>query len=276
MKIRMFLLIVLVSAVLTGCDDTTSPDKDEDFILAVMVLDPVGQPLEGMSVGRQIDLEGFDLPWSRQAGPGALLPDSDTLMFSYPNPFNGVAAVRFFTVDTREAQLYVIDWRGREVKTLLQGRLMGGLYSIEWDQRDGAGDRVINGVYRFCLALADTLDPHEYDFADSIECTVIDFLDPNRTEIDVTDHTGFFSTRDLDLFPSLQGHGIQTIYNEVAEPTGDFSVSDTLTIMVSTPPPAEGGRIYHMRRRVVLVDGPNYLEFHFVPNDSSGVFINSP
>ena len=265
-------LVLLAIFVTTGCDETDPLVEDEDFILAVMVLDGGGQPLSGMSVGRRIELEGFDL---FGAGPAALPLDSDTLMCSYPNPFNGVTSVRFLTVDTREAKLDVIDWRGQEVVTLVHGRLPGGLYSIEWDQKDEAGDRVINGVYSFRLSLSDTLDPHVYEFTDSIDCTVVDFTDPNNREIGVTDQTGFFSTRDLDLFPSLQGHGSQTAYNPIAEPIADFSISDTVTIAVSTPQPAEGGWIYHMSRRAVLVDGPNYLEFLFVPDDSTGVFMES-
>jgi hypothetical protein len=86
----------------------------------------------------------------------------------------------------------------------------------------------------------------------------------------------FFSIRDLDLFPSLQGHDPQMAYDAFADELGTFSFSDTVTIRVSTPPPAEGGYIYHMSRDIVLVDGPNYLEFYFVPDDSTGVFITSP
>jgi hypothetical protein len=192
---------------------------------------------------------------------------------SYPNPFNGVPTVRFFAEDSREARLEVCDWRGREIRTLIHGRIMGGSWHVQWDQKDEAGDRVISGVYSFRLAMTDTLDQPVHEFLDSIDCTVIDFIDPNWREMGVTDGTGFFSTRDLDLFPSLQGHGPQTAYGpDPGDPQGTFSISDTLEVVVSTPPPAEGGWIYHMSRRVVLVDGPNYLEFHFVPDDSTGVF----
>jgi hypothetical protein len=263
MRVRIFLLVIALAVMSAGCDETDPLEPDEDFILSVMVLDPGGRPLSGMSVGRIIDLEGFDLLGSSMA---------DSLMYSYPNPFSGVTTLKYSADDTREVRLSVIDWRGREVRTLQHGRISGGLYSISWDQRDASDVRVTNGVYRFCLSLADTLDPHVYEFADSTDCMVIDPTDPNNREIGLTNSTGFFSTRDLDLFPPLQGHGTQTAYNEMADPAGDFSISDTLTVIVSTPAPAEGGWVYHMSRRVVLVDGPNYLEFYFVPDDSSGVF----
>ncbi len=63
MRIRIFLLIMLIAIILTGCDDTTTPEKDEDFILAVMVLDTGGQPKAGMTVGR---LNSLDLGMVRQ------------------------------------------------------------------------------------------------------------------------------------------------------------------------------------------------------------------
>ena len=269
---RTALLIAMIALALGACDETDPLEKDEDFILAVMVLDEGSQPIAGMSVGREIELEGFDIFRTGGSFRDLLPAESDTLMFSYPNPFSGVTTVRFLAVGTREAKLDVRDWRGQELRTLLHGRIREGMYSIEWDQMDGAGGRVISGIYSIRLSLADTLDPHVYEFADSIECTVIDFLDPNWREMGRTDPTGFFSMRDLGLFPSLQGHGPQTIYDPMGDPQGSFSVSDTVTITVSTPPPDVGGWIYHMSRRVVLADGPNYLEFHFVPDDSTGVF----
>lgn len=269
------LTFMIAAAVLWGCDETDPLTQDEEFILSVMVLDTEGRPLEGMSVGREIELEGFDVyGGTRAAGAPAAAPDS--LLLSYPNPFDGVAVVRFSAAGTRDARLRVSDWRGRPVDTLFEGRVMAGLYSISWDQEDGQGQRVISGVYRFVLSMTDTLEQHLYEFCDSIECTVMDLLDPNRSGFGVTDGTGFLSTRDLDLFPSLQGHAPQTIYDPAGEPLGTFSISDTVTIRVSTPAPAEGGWIYHMNRRTVLSDGPNYLEFHFLPDDSTGVFRRGP
>jgi hypothetical protein len=263
------LAAMIAAAALCGCDETDPLAQDEEFILAVMVLDAEGRPLEGMSVGREIELEGFDVFGGSMRAREETRTDADSMMFSYPNPFDGVATVRFTAAGAREAALRVTDWRGREIDRILEGRLNGGQYSVSWDQRDSQGLRVIEGVYRFVLSMTDTLEQHLYSFSDSIECTVVDFLDPYRAAFGVTDITGFLSTRDLDLFPSLQGHAPQTIYDPLGDPGGRFSISDTVTIRVSTPAPAGGGWIYHMSRRVILSDGPNYLEFHFLPDDST-------
>lgn len=270
MKIRMILLIMLVSVVLIACDDTAYPEKDEDFILAVMVLDTGGQPKAGMTVARLNDLEGFDV----YRAPGLLSP-ADSMAFPYPNPFFGSTTIKFSNRAVSNVLLEVSDWRGRHVRKLMEHRIDAGFYSVVWNQFDDGGLQVMNGVYTIRLTLTDTLDVPEYEWSGLVECTVFDLRDTYRYQIDTTDMTGFFSTRDLDLFPSLQGHGVQDAYNEVAELLGTFSFSDTVSIRVSTPPPAEGGWVYHMSRDIVLVDGPNYLEFTFVPDDSSGVFVPS-
>ena len=277
MKIRMFFLIVLASVVLIGCDDTTYPEKDEDFILAVMVLDTGRDPLKGMSVSRQSHLEGTIPDLSSAATvslvqiPSApLAPDS--LHKAYPNPFNGVIVIRYTTFDVREARLEVEDWRGRHVRTVIDGVVPEGAHEVQWDQRDESGEKVVTGVYALKLTLTDTLDPHLFTYSGELKCTNYDDFSLNGTSMGETDATGFFSTRDLDFFPSLQGHEQQGGYDYMGDWNGVFSFSDTVSISVSTQPPAEGGYIYHMSRDIVLVDGPNYLEFYFVPDDSTGVF----
>ncbi len=269
MRIRMLLMVMLVLALLTGCDDTACPEKDEDFILAVMVLDTAGQPKAGMGVGRLNSLEGIVPVMSVPALPA----DPDSLRNSYPNPFFGSTTIEYSTEDVREALLEVLDWRGRQIKTVLHGRVPAGFHSVVWDGMTSVGVRAVNGVYTMRLTLTDTLDVPEYSWEGHTLSTLFDLRDIYRHEgMGSTDATGFFSTRNLDFFPSLQGHEPQMAYDAVAAELGTFSFSDTVTIRVSTPSPPEGGWIYHMSREIVLVDGPNYLEFHFVPDDSTGVF----
>ncbi len=272
MKMRGLLLVMLMLSVLISCDDTTSLEKDEDFILAMIVLDTGGQPKAGMTVARLNSLEWVIPVMSNRAFPA----DTDTLVFSYPNSFFGNTTINYSTEDVRAALLEAFDWRGRHVRTIVNGRVPAGFHTAIWDGMDSGGGPVVNGVYSLRLTLTDTLDVPEYEWAGLAGCTVFDLGDTYRHQIGTTDATGFFSIRDLDLFPSLQGHDPQMAYDAHAVELGTFSFSDTVTIRVSTPPPAEGGYIYHMSREIVLVDGPNYLEFYFVPDDSTGVFITSP
>jgi len=268
-KISIILTAILL-LVLGGCDDTDPLVPDEDFILSIMVLDTDGQPESGMTVARLNSLEGIVPSMSVRAVPEA----ADTVSSPYPNPFYGSTNIDYSTGDTREVLLEVLDWRGDHIRTIVDGRQSAGSHSIQWDQRDEGGDLVINGVYFLKMTLSDTLDVHEMQHSEVIGCTVFDLMDPYRHDgMGRTDATGFFSTRDLDLFPSLQGHDPQPARNEVGVETGTFSFGETVTIRVSTPSPPAGGWIYHMSLDIVLVDGPNYIEFHFVPDDSTGVFV---
>lgn len=279
MRVRELILIVMLFAVIAGCDDSSGPEKDEDFILAVMVLDTGGQPIEGMSVWRQSHLEGTipDLPsveaeFTVPVPAVPLAPDS--LHKAYPNPFNGVIIIRYTTFDVREARLDVEDWRGRHVKTVVDGVVPEGAHEVQWDQMDESGERVVTGVYTLKLTLSDTLDPHLFTYSGEVKCTNYDdfFMNSflNDWSMGETDPTGFFSTRNLDFFPSLQGHEQQAGYDHMGDWIGIFGFSETVTIRVSTPlPPSPGGGwIYSMSRDIVLVDGPNYLQFTFVPDDS--------
>ena len=266
MKTGFLLLIMLIAALLAGCDDTDPLVPDEEFILSIMVLDTDGQPEAGMTVARLNSLEGIVPSLAGRVAPEA----ADTISSSYPNPWYGSVTIDYSTTDIRKVLLEVTDWLGRPVMTPFEGLVPAGYHSLTWWD----GIPTINGVYTFSLTLTDTLDVPEYSWVGQIKSTMFDLMEIYRHEgIGTTDATGFFSTRDLDYFPSLQGHGIQDQYNEGRELIRTFSFSDTVTIRVSTPPPPAGGWIYHMSRDIVLVDGPNYLEFGFVPDDSTGVFV---
>jgi hypothetical protein len=261
-KTAIFAVLIMALA-LGACDETDPLTEDEEFILAVMVTDPDGRPLAGMSVGRLSSLEGIDL----MAAP-AFTED-----YTRPNPFEGSTTVEYTTTEVSEVLVEVLDWRGEHVRTIQEGRIQPGMHSVLWDCRDAAGAKAMNGVYYFRVDLTDTLDIHERMATGTALGTVFDLEERYRIEgFGTTDATGFYSTRDLDLFPSLQGHAPQDEVGPMGDLTGTFWFSDTVTIRVSTPPPPAGGWIYHMSRDVVLVDGPNYFEFRFVPDDSTGVF----
>lgn len=264
MRLLILPLAMLLLFTGTGCDETDPLVPDEDFILSINVYESVGRPMAGMSVARLNDLEGFDVFMAQSADPDA---------YSYPNPFFGSTTVEFSLPEVSEVRIEVLDWNGGHIRDLMGGRLPAGMHSRVWDQRDDGGEKVINGIYLFSLTITDTLDVHDREHSGIIGCTVFDLADPYRYEMGLTDATGFFSTRDLDLFPSLHGYGPQVARDATGAELWTFSFSDTVTIKVSTPPPAEGGWIYHMSRRVMLADGPNYLEFLFVPDDSAEVFI---
>ncbi len=275
MRAGLLVLSVILLAV-SGCDESTSPE--EGFVLEVTVTDATGQPLEGMAVWRQSHLEGT-IPYPPSSDIAAVPPTSlypvqnDSLRKAFPNPFNGVIFIRYETLDYRTAFLEVSDWRGHHVKTVvLHDVVPPGQHEVQWTQRDESDTKVMTGVYTLRLTLADTLDTPSIIYAGELKCTAYDDFFSNCLiygwTLGHTDENGFLSTRDLDFFPSLQGHKQQRGYDESGDYNGVFSFSKRVTVRVSTVPGAGDDWIYYMSRDIDLVDGPNEMEFTFVKEDS--------
>jgi hypothetical protein len=84
---------------------------------------------------------------------GPVLPDRLTLLGNTPNPFNPSTTIRF-TVPAgpvRDYRLRVYDVRGRLVRTLAAGQIVGGLHEVLWDGRNESGESVSSGVYLYRL-----------------------------------------------------------------------------------------------------------------------------
>jgi len=279
MRAGFLVLAVILLAAAAGCDESTAPEK-EGFVLEVMVTDTLGQPLEGMAVWRQSHLEGtIPYPPSLHAAampPVSLYPlQTDSLMKAFPNPFNIGVFIHYETSDFRTVFLEVTDWRGRHVKTVIDGVVPFGVHEVQWTQRDESDTKVMTGVYTLRLTLADTLDTPSILYTDELLCTAYDDFFSRCLyygwTLGHTDENGFLSTRDLDFFPSLQGHGQQIGRDPEGDYDGVFSFSKRVTIRVSTVPGAGDDWIYYMSRDIDLVDGPNHMEFVFAREDSMEV-----
>jgi hypothetical protein len=75
-----------------------------------------------------------------------------TLDQNQPNPFSGSTIIRFELAHATPARLEVFDPLGRRIRTLALGSFAAGYHSVEWDQRDAAGNHVRPGVYLYQLS----------------------------------------------------------------------------------------------------------------------------
>ena len=75
------------------------------------------------------------------------LPGEFALGAGYPNPFNAAVHIPFALEAEEHLVLGVFDVLGREVRTLVAGRMAPGQYELAWDGRDDAGRVVGNGTY---------------------------------------------------------------------------------------------------------------------------------
>jgi hypothetical protein len=96
----------------------------------------------------------FQLGPSAGPEPTAATP---TLVFSRPrpNPFPGEVVFSFRLGSPQPVQLRIWDVAGRQVVTLLDGRLEAGTHRVRWDGRDAQGRPVPAGAYFFRLNAGD-------------------------------------------------------------------------------------------------------------------------
>jgi len=88
----------------------------------------------------QIVAEGYDYLQTA--------PSSYRLAQSYPNPFSaGGTTIEFDLPITEAISMYILDIRGRKVKTLIDKEQLFGYQSVMWDATNDDGDNVSSGVY---------------------------------------------------------------------------------------------------------------------------------
>ncbi|HNS74304.1 MAG TPA: FlgD immunoglobulin-like domain containing protein, partial [bacterium] len=68
---------------------------------------------------------------------------------NYPNPFNPVTTINYQVARSTQVRIAVYDLLGKEVATLVDGRMAAGAHVITWNGRNNAGQSVSSGVY-FC------------------------------------------------------------------------------------------------------------------------------
>ena len=75
------------------------------------------------------------------------LPSDYALFTNYPNPFNPTTTIRFQLPVRCDVQLSVFDVTGREIKSLVNGTMDAGTYSVVWRGEDNMGRPLASGVY---------------------------------------------------------------------------------------------------------------------------------
>jgi hypothetical protein len=79
------------------------------------------------------------------------LPETIALAQNYPNPFNPETNIRYALPHDGKVTLAVFDLTGRQVALLESGMQTAGEYTVRWNGRDSAGNRVTSGVYFYRL-----------------------------------------------------------------------------------------------------------------------------
>jgi len=88
----------------------------------------------------------------------ALLPKAYALDQNSPNPFNPSTTISYEipeSVNSAKVVLAVYNIRGQKVITLVDELKEAGRYSVNWDGRNEAGQRVSSGVFFYRLQAGD-------------------------------------------------------------------------------------------------------------------------
>ena len=76
-----------------------------------------------------------------------ILPEEYSLQQNYPNPFNPSTRINFHLPEDGFVSISVLDIKGREVATILDGEQIAGSKSVSWTGIDQSGDLLPSGVY---------------------------------------------------------------------------------------------------------------------------------
>jgi len=79
------------------------------------------------------------------------LPKSYNLLANFPNPFNPSTEIGYELPELTDVNLSVYNILGQRVKTLINMRQQPGIYSVNWDGRDGEGHDISSGIYFYRL-----------------------------------------------------------------------------------------------------------------------------
>ncbi len=82
---------------------------------------------------------------------GSQLPRYFALSQNYPNPFNPTTVIEFALPRASDVRIELFDITGRLVRTLADGPMAAGTYSVTFDGRSSSGNQLATGVYFYRL-----------------------------------------------------------------------------------------------------------------------------
>ncbi len=77
------------------------------------------------------------------------IPTEFALGQNYPNPFNPSTEIRFALPTEEHVRITIYTMSGVEVKTLMNGTMSAGNFSVRWDGTSASGEHVSSGVYLY-------------------------------------------------------------------------------------------------------------------------------
>ncbi len=86
------------------------------------------------------------------------LPQTTSLMGSYPNPFNPETTIKYQIDDSGQVRLNIFNLRGQRIRTLVDELRTPGTYEARWDGKDKNGQAVASGIYVIQIQAGNVID----------------------------------------------------------------------------------------------------------------------
>jgi hypothetical protein len=86
------------------------------------------------------------------------IPTSYSLKQNYPNPFNPGTSIRFDLKEAGHVSLMIYNTLGQKVRTLVDGEMLPGAYSVEFNGLDDRGLVMASGLYFYQIKCNDFND----------------------------------------------------------------------------------------------------------------------
>lgn len=87
--------------------------------------------------------------------PEDRLPQTFALEQNYPNPFNPATYIKYQLPKESKVVINIYNILGQQVRKLVDARQVAGVYSIEWDGKNNAGQAVASGLYIYRMEAKD-------------------------------------------------------------------------------------------------------------------------
>jgi len=110
---------------------------------------------------KQIDFDGTAAYSDEIEVVVDLTPDNFELSQNYPNPFNPSTTIQFQVPKASDVNVIVYDMLGQAVKSLFDGQVQAGKYTVEWDGTNNAGSKMSSGSYIYRMTAGEFVEAKE-------------------------------------------------------------------------------------------------------------------
>ncbi len=136
-------------------------DGVNDFVMIYQNDDVAGTFMRGDEPGPNFDMllvAPVDFATISVAGigddvdnGGSRIPKAFALSQNFPNPFNPSTIISYQLAERAQVSIKIHNVRGQVIRELVSGEKEAGDYSVQWNGKNQAGQRVSSGIYLYTL-----------------------------------------------------------------------------------------------------------------------------